>query len=166
MNDYDDGFFHYDDSYPPLCVQPPDHQKQDYNDSMEGVIISYLQESYKDGLKDPDTILPSGLSAGEAAVLYFRNINDKRKRTSFNNIDISYIIIQLANGIHRHMDIDVFENKSIFDKHINQNLFITKQYKRKLLPALKAYLKDSNLKTKGYTRKLKLVLGELKYRVN
>jgi hypothetical protein len=162
MNKQDDGFFHYNDNFPPLCIKPPKHQEIEFNDCMEnGVIITYLQESYKDGIKDPNNILPSGLSAGEAAVLYFRDINDKRKKSLYTSVDVQNVINQIIENMNIHMGIDVKDTRYIFDKYINQNIFHSKQYKKRVLPALKAYLKDVNMKSKGYTHKLKNVLNDV-----
>jgi hypothetical protein len=161
MNSNDDGFFHYNDTFPPLCIRPPLHQEKDYTLAMEGVIVSYLQESYKDGLKHSDNILPSGLSAGEAAVIYFRNSNLKKKPPVSESCDIENVIEQIISNIYTFMDIDVWQHKEVFNRHINEDLFRSKIYKRKIIPALKAYLKEIDMKSRGYTHKLKNILQNI-----
>ena len=94
MNDDDNGFFEYNKNYPPLFIKPPVHQEVDYKQSMEGSITSYLQDSKTTGTKHPDAILPNGMCAGEAGVLYFREINHKRKKDS--HIDLKICIYLLA----------------------------------------------------------------------
>lgn len=80
MNPADDGYFHYNGNFPPLYVEPPETQKKDYEKEMENALLTYLQESYKTGIKDSNAILSSGLSAGEAGVLYIRRLRDKRRK--------------------------------------------------------------------------------------
>jgi hypothetical protein len=161
MDERDDGFFHYDVNYPPLCVRPPYGQQSDLEAGMEGVIISFLQDSYKDGQKDPLTILPSGISAGEAAVLYFREIHDKRHKINFTSVEIEHLILYVIHCIDVYMNINVYDHKHVFDKYINANLFQSQQYKKSLLQTLKSYLTAVNLKTKGYTQKLKLIVRKI-----
>lgn len=160
MDTSDDGYFHYNDKFPPICFKPPYWQESDYEQGMDGAILGYLQESYKDGLKDPNTILPSGLSAGEAAVLYIRD-TDRRRNGCYSNPEIQLIIDQLKICIFKHMGINVNNNQYIFEKHVNNSLFFCKQYKKHLLPALKAYLKEMDSKSKGYTYKLKQIISEI-----
>jgi hypothetical protein len=156
MDHHDDGFFHYNDQYPPLCiVQPPMIERP----SMEGVIGSYLQESYKDGLKHSETILPSGLTAGEAAVLYFRDLNDKNSDSS--NLDFKKIKTDIANSIFLNMAIDCSKYQKEFDAHITESIFGTPQSKNKLIAAIKCFLKSTHQKKKGYTRCLSKVLSDI-----
>lgn len=163
MNQNDDGYFHYNDEYPPLCIRPPTHQQPDFDSAMNRAIIDYLQDSYKNGLKDADTILDSGLSAGEAAVLYFRLVNNKRKPRHQLKFDIEEVIKKTMQSIETHMGFDVHAYIPEFEKHINPSLFQSKQYKRKFLPAIKAFLDDTNMKTKGYTHRLKKVMQDMSH---
>jgi hypothetical protein len=159
MNIVDDGFFHYDMKYPPLFIRPPFHQQDQYKASMEGAIVSFLQESYRNGIKDPNNILPSGLSAGEAAVHFVRDLNDKRKKTSETFVEINTIIEETLQSVQINMDINIAgKTKILFYRYINPDLFKSKQYKRKFLPALKSFLEEMNLKFKGYTHKLRQVM--------
>jgi hypothetical protein len=163
MDESDNGYFTYDDRYPPICVKPPENQLNDYKESMEGAVTSYLQESYKDGLKHEDTILPNGLAVGEAGIFYFRELNHKRRKIEKCSMDVLQIMDRITDSIQKHMgfNIKTSEYQSVFEKHINHKLFKTKQYKRKLLPALKLFLTEINMKTKGYTSKLRNVMSEI-----
>jgi len=163
MDTRDDGYFVYDDNFPPMCVKPPSDQVDDFKESMDGAVTAYLQESYKDGPKHEDTVLPNGLSAGEAGVLYFRELNQKRRKSEKMSIDVMKIIQRIASSLHRHMGIDVSQPRCdvIFTKYINPDLFQTKQYKRTLMPAIKSFLSEVNMKTKGYTSKLRNVMSDI-----
>jgi hypothetical protein len=79
------------------------------------------------------------------------------------NIDACKIIQKIVSSLRRHMAIDVTQPRCevIFRKYINPELFQTKQYKRTLMPAIKAFLKEVNMKTKGYTSKLRNVMGDI-----
>src|SRR5437762_9871636 len=72
MDDTDNGLFEYDYGFLPLCVRPPASQLPMYRKAMETCVIDYLRDSYQHGLKHANTILPSGCSAGEAGVDFFR----------------------------------------------------------------------------------------------
>lgn len=163
MDENDTGYFTYDDRYPPICVKPPEAQLPDYKEAMEGAVTSYLQESYKDGIKHEDTILSNGLAVGEAGVFYFRELNHKRRKIEKCSMDVLQIMDNITASIKKHMEIDIrtSQYQSIFEKHINHKLFKTKQYRRKLLPALKLFLTEINMKTKGYTSKLRNVMTEI-----
>lgn len=52
---------------------------------MRGVINSFLQDSYKFGLKHENAILSNGLSVGEAAMLYLREIALQRQHVSHHH---------------------------------------------------------------------------------
>jgi len=163
MDENDTGYFIYDDRYPPICIKPPENQLNEYKDSMEGAVTGYLQESYKDGLKHEDTILSNGLAVGEAGVFYFRELNNKRRRIEKCSMDAIQIMDNITDSILKHMGIEIKSSpyQAVFEKHINHKLFKTKQYKRKLLPALKLFLAEVNMKSKGYTSKLRNVLAEI-----
>jgi hypothetical protein len=163
MDEEDDGYFHYDDRYAPLCTKPPPHQLSDFQNSMQGVVTQYLQESYKDGVKHTDAVLSNGLCAGEAAVLYLREQNSKRSRAERINHWQQALLQKIAQALWEHMEIDARQPRftHTFQKHINQDLFAEKQYQRRLMPAIKAFLKEVNMKTKGYTYKLRQIMSEL-----
>lgn len=157
MNAKDTGYFQYDDRYPPLCVTAVTHVDERMIDTQ---ITDYLQESYRSGIKHVDTILSSGLSAGEAGVIYIRKLNNKRRRNGQTVVDVNSVRKHVAESLYRHMGIDVYSSVYIdtFQRHVSKEIFQTNQYRRKLMQAIKQFLKDVNLKTKGYTAKLRNVM--------
>jgi len=162
MNESDNGMFEYNLNYPPLCVKPHPHEMNDFKSSMNTAVTSYLQDSYRDGLKHEDTILASGLSSGEAGVLYFRELNHKRMKCEKSLVDVNRYLDVIAKSLEKHLGVDVCRFKSVFDKHINVKLFQTKQFFRKVNPAIKLFLKEIDMKTKGYTSKLKSVMHDVR----
>ena len=170
MNANDDGFFHYNAEFPPLNVEPPMWQRETFKDCMQqGVILAYLQESYKFGLKDCNTVLPCGLTAGEAAVLYFRTSNKKpNSRLTPSNLkpvktaDNEYVQ-RTATGLREHMGIDVSKEplQTLFACHFNAQLFDSRQWKKNFQTTLKTFLGAANLRIKGYTSKLKIVVEDV-----
>lgn len=157
----EDEFFRYDDSYPPLCIKPPSDQENDFKLAMEGAVTRYLQDSYKNGLKHEHAILDNGLSAGEAGMFYFRELYHKRRKIERVNIDIDKLILHIRGAMFTHMNIDVGQHEKFFRRHIHPKIFQNRQYKRTLTPAIKAFLKDINMKTKGYTSKLRNVMADI-----
>lgn len=75
MNSSDDGYFYYDMNTPPLCF------KHTVARDVDKDVIQYLQQSYRFGEKHENTLLPCGLTAGEAAMLYFRQLYQKRGKS-------------------------------------------------------------------------------------
>lgn len=120
----------------------------------------YLQESYKEGVKHEDAILASGLSAGEAGVLYFRKLNSKRRKVYKADVNVDKVLFHVGESLRRHMDIDINSKpiRPIFLRCMNAEVFETKQYRRRLMQAIKMFLKEINMKTKGYTSKLRNVM--------
>jgi hypothetical protein len=172
MDANDNGFFVYSDKYPPICVAPPKHQEKDFSLSMNRAVTHYLRESYEHGLKHPDVILPCGLAVREAAVLYFRDLNVKRK-LSEKQVNFCDFITKLINdSLIKHMDIHVqnVEYMHIFDEIItpcvkayegNDHFFF-----KKLTIQLKQFIKHINRTEKGYTIKLKNVVDEINSNLN
>ena len=166
----DDGLFHYDTDFPPLNVEPPRWQQATFRDCMQkGVILGYLQDSYRFGLKEANTVLPCGLTAGEAAVLYFRNANKKHDTHSSQTIaktpralDNEYLQ-RTATGLREHMGIDVSKDplKTLFECHFNVLLFESRNWKKNFQTTIKTFLGAANLRIKGYTAKLKLVVEDV-----
>ena len=161
----DNGFFTFDNNYPPFFIKPPSNQEKDCKESMQGIVTQYLQESYKDGIKHPDAILRNGLSAGEAGMIYFRELNEKRKKSGQED-DIVYsqhLIRVIAEALNKHMNINVYVSpfKDKFQTFINNDLFDSAHCKKKVMPAIKMFLNSTNMKTKGYTAKLRLVMADV-----
>lgn len=166
MDSADKGFFDYDDRYPPFCVR--DVRTRVPDEVVDGQITQYLQESYKEGIKHANAILPSGLSAGEAGVMYLRKMNNKRRRTDKIDLDVDQLLAQVADSLQRHMDIDVTSapHRAIFQRHLTSEVFQTKQYRRKMMQAIKSFLKEANMKSKGYTAKLRNVMTSINAQIN
>lgn len=165
MDDDDDGYFHYDVNYPPLYVKPPAHQENDFTATMKRAVLQYLQESYKIGIKHSQNITESGLSAGEAGVLYLRQITKKKKKQRniqlFNQQKNRHLLDLLKRRMKQYMKIDTDKTASIWNKHVTVELLGCKQQKKVLLTAIKAYLAEINQKTKGYTLKLNNLINSL-----
>lgn len=159
MDSTDYGFFEYDPNYPPICIKPPQNQVPEYKQAMEGAITSYLQDSYKDGLKHEDAILPNGLAVGEAGVFYFRELHNKRRKPEKQYPELNPIIEKIIQSIKHHMNIYV--SWDAIEHTLTPKLFQTKQYPKKLLMILKKILSDMNMKTKGYTSKLKQIIQDI-----
>jgi hypothetical protein len=157
MYQEDTGYFVYDDQFPPLCVR---ERKQTNKENLDTDIIEYLQESYKEGLKHEDAILKSGLSAGEAGVIYLRKLNNKRRRVNSTDVNVDTLKMHVAESLRRHMDVDVFSPDLVdaFNKYVTADVLQTNVHRRKLVHALKLFLREINLKTKGYTAKLRNVM--------
>ena len=163
MDSDDTGFFVYDSAYPPICVRPPPELASEYKEPMDGTVTAYLQESYREGTKHEDAVLSNGLTAGEAGVLYFRELKCKRRKCERTNPDISRVMEYVRHALHKHMGISFSDTTydAVFNRHITPDIFTTKQYKRVLTPAIKLFLKEINMKTKGYTSKLRNVISDI-----
>jgi hypothetical protein len=157
------GVFKYDMAYPPICIKPPDNQILDYSQSMNGLITSYLQSTYRDGLKHDLTMMPFGITAGEAAVIYFRDLHHKRRRVEKTPVNNAYLRERVSKSLNKYMGINVLHNdiQPIFDRHLPVSLFGTRNYMKKLIPALKSFLLEINMKSKGYGIKLKALMKDL-----
>ncbi len=165
MDEHDDGKFVYDFNYPPLCIKPVDDaQLADYKSAMNGAVVSYLQDSHKDGIRPENAILPNGLSAGEAAVLYFRELNSKRRKLNEDSERVHAIISTLIDSLKTHFQLDVHQDRyeSVFDSHVSSQLLSgSKPLLKNVTIALKSFLKAINHRPKGYISKLKLVLKDI-----
>ena len=161
MDELDDGFFAYNDGHPPLCVIPPPEQEEDCQKSMNNAVITFLKNSYHEGIKNENNILSNGLTVGEASVLYFREMNKRGKDKK--NVNYPKIILMIWKSLQKHFELTGQEDdcKQMFNKHINSKLFETKRYSRKILPAIKLFLNEINMKTKGYCAKLKSVMNDI-----
>ena len=161
MDSRDNGYFVYNDKYPPLCIQT---QTQLDAESVNQSVLHFLQESYKDGLKDPCAILPSGLSAGEAAVFYIRGMNDRRLRPDDEEKDpLNYegVIDFIRQCLSKSLQVEVSEHQSIFDKFINPAFFQQKNFKKNLMSAIKGFLGEIGKKSKGYTSEVKHLVRQI-----
>lgn len=164
MDPNDQGYFVYNDAFPPLCVKPPSPQLSDYEQAMNGAINRYLQDSLRTGLKTAHTVLPNGLTAGEAGVIHFRGANLKRRqRESPAGLNRQAVLARLTELLQEHFHVD-FGNPDIqsqYTEYMEKVHFSVKNYKRVMTQAIKTFLTMLNLKTKGYTSKLRQVMTGL-----
>ncbi len=129
----------------------------------QGVILSYLRDSHRSGVKEANTILPCGLTAGEAAVLYFRQMNQKQsvERTVETPVKPDNEYYQkTVTSLLEHMGVDVRAPhlSTLFECHFNHSFFENKNWKKNFQMTLKTFLGAANMRSKGYTAKLKLVV--------
>lgn len=164
MDPNDPGYFGYNDAFPPLCVRPPGPQLPAYEQAMNGAINKYLQDSLRTGLKSAHTVLPNGLTAGEAGVIHFRGANLKRRqRESPTGVERQDVLARLAELLQEHFQVD-FNNPDIqsqYNEYMEKVHFTAKNHRRVLTQAVKTFLVMLNLKTKGYTSKLRQVMTSL-----
>jgi len=154
----DSNHFEYDDNYPPLCIKESKTAQQP--ELTQKTVMNYLHESYKDGIKHENVILSNGLSVGEAAVFYFREVNHKRQKclTDDNPHELRS---KLESSINYHFNVKLKENQrwhTLFQQTFTMK---TLRNKKRILPALKSFLTQINLKSKGYTAKVREIIQEL-----
>lgn len=157
--------FVYDSRYPPICVQPPTDQMPECQRTMECAVTSYLKESYRHGLKHEHAILGSGLSAGEAGVLYFRDLHLKRhKQQSEPSVNLRELQDRLAEIVGRYFQINMNQHRESFNRHVDAQV-LEQNHRAKnhqsLPNAIKTFLAENGLKNKGYTNRLQHVFREL-----
>lgn len=170
MDPHDQGFFHYNDLYPPLCVEPAPQEVDLFRQAMDGAVTAYLQESYREGIKHENAILRNGLCVGEAALYYFRELHHKRRKCDFSNTEVQQIILSIQKLVEQLFNVDLQTGRPsvLFRKYINPSLFhgknqgpMSQPHARRILPALKNLLGDLNQKSKGYMVKLKKAMTEI-----
>src|SRR5688572_2228011 len=137
MNDIDDGFFHYDCNYPPLFIQPPESQKEQYRICLKTAIKNYLRSSYEKGLKHPNSLLDSGLTAGEAALLHFRDIKDRQMEPTN-----TAFLESIRQSIKVNMNFDPHDYQEIFHKHLLLVNPTDSNLEHKMLIGIKSFLKE------------------------
>ena len=111
MDPHDTGYFEYDDNYPPMCIKLNSGFNPSTINKIDNEIIAYLQDSYRTGLKHDHAILSCGLSAGEAGVLYFRKLNNKRRKLDKIDINVEKMIYNISESLERHMDINLHSHQ-------------------------------------------------------
>ena len=167
----DDGTMQYDTRYPPLFVKPPPHQEDDYKHVMKTAIASYLQESHRNGLKNPNNILDSGLQAGEAGWLRLRALHQNRKKANEDKpiihkekLDVQPFVecTKQALAAHMGLHIETDEQYEVFNYYITEELFLNRSaLTRKLRPALKKMITALGVKQRGYTTPLRSVVKDI-----
>jgi hypothetical protein len=163
MDPTDDGYFQYDQNFPPLCVRPPHTLSvHDFGTLVRQDIDAYINESCMHGIKDSGAVLPCGLTVGEAALIRLRSVSCCAKENPAANT----LATQIEHGLRSHMDIDVERWRTTFNKYISMisdsRRPNTDLHMRQFLTTLlKAFLQEINMKTRGYTRSLRMVIDGL-----
>ncbi len=154
MDENDDGYFHFDKNHPPMYIS---EDTKTNNEFIQESIKQYLRSSYQTGIKHPNAILDSGLTAGEAAMIYLRNFKDKQQSTvSLPLMESLSLIIQTRMGF------DPNEYQEAFNKHLQLSYPFDANIDTKLSYGLKAFLKEINKKPKGYTYLVKNIIQDIK----
>jgi len=171
MDPEDDGKFHYNLHYAPLCFKPPEHQIEDCQEIMKTAVADYLQQSYKNGGPFHEhVVLDTGLTAGEAGVLHYReSIQKRRKASDPLEMDRKIGLQIIIKALQDHMGISITGStdiKECFDRFVTSSVFEASNLNRQLLSTLKCFLKEANLKSKGYTSKLRLVIEQIERDIN
>jgi hypothetical protein len=156
MDEVDDGFFHYDYNHPPLFISPVESQSENYRICMKTAINQYLRSSYENGLKHPNSILDSTLTAGEAALLHFRNSKDQQ--TAPTN---TAFLDSIRQSIKNNMNFDPHDHQEIFHKHLLIVNPTDSNLEQKMVIGIKAFLKEVNQTPKGYTYILKKIIQDI-----
>jgi hypothetical protein len=155
MDEKDDGYFHFDKNHPPMYIA--EDEKAD-NEFIQDSIKQYLRSSYQNGIKHPNAILDSGLTAGEAAMIWLRNFKDKQQETTSLPLMESLSLI-----IKNRMGFDPNEYQEAFNKHLQISYPFDRNIDAKLSYGLKAFLKEINKKPKGYTYLVKNIILDIKH---
>lgn len=153
MDPSDTGTFEYDFAYLPLGIRPPDSQLHAFKKAMQSAVMDYLRESHSSGVKHPDAILASGMTAGEAAVQYFRQRGKVCQFEECPNLS-SFV----AQDVFKVMKLKIAE--PLFSKHVHQGIFSRPDFSRKLFLGLKAYFKEAGLRGKQYKTYLPTIVKD------
>jgi len=150
----DDGYFHYDPNCPPMFIQ---HAKQDDHATIQQAVMQYLRSSAQQGIKHHNAIMSSGLTPGEAAMLHFRDT--KEKQTDANPMPLQEL---LQASVLTHLGFDPMEFQESFQRHLDIDELNEQNLEHKLTCGLKAFLKEINKKSKGYTYVLKRIVQDIR----
>lgn len=157
MDEHDTGYIEYDNRFPPICIRPYEIDSYDVDAEMSGIVLQYLRESHREGIKHPNTVLPSGITVGEAAVYHLKDThNNKQEKKDQPRMSKSLDIFQkLMEVLEQDMDINMTHYEQIFIEYVNPDLFCSKNVDSlRLLHSIKAFLTRIDKKDKGYTLKL------------
>ncbi len=158
MDEEDTGQFEYNFEYVPLCVKPCESQLPAYKRAMTTAVIDYLRDSREHGMKPSNTILQSGLSVGEAAVLFIRQRGKACLGGSpLEEEDISEYV---ADCVSRHYKMVV--HRELFRKFVNAQTFARPEYAKKLLVGLKRFFKVSRVPKRKVMESIEQVLSDVK----
>jgi hypothetical protein len=150
----DDGYFHYDPACPPMFIQNSQPEDQA---TIQQAVIQYLRSSAQQGIRHHNAIMSSGLTPGEAAMLHFRDMKDKP-------CDVSAISLPelLQVSMRKHLGIEPNEFQECFQAHLDIAELNDQNLEQKLTTGLKAFLKEINKKSKGYTYALKHIVQDVR----
>jgi hypothetical protein len=164
MDEKDDGRFHYDLQQVPLCVCAAVNEP---HSSIKPYLLQYFHFNSKIAAPSHENaLLDSGLTMGEAAVLYFRYDACKKRRqldTSAGSEPYHHVI---ALALNEFMGIDVYSSPTTlqtFQKAMGAFWFTNQlsQSMKHLTTILKGLLQDLQLKSKGYTTQLRRVVEQV-----
>ncbi len=159
MDSDDNGFFEYNFQYLPLCVKPSEHQMLLQKEIMQSALINYLRDSHQNGMKHENAILPSGMSAGEAGVQYFRQ---RGKACLSKNEQTGYDLAQLVESrIMNDLEIQSLPCLDIFSKCITPGLFVNPHFSKKLVRSLRNYFKEIHIAQPMQQQIIEHVLSDL-----
>lgn len=161
MDEEDDGKFYYHLSSAPLCIHDTKHG---YTPPVRYDLNPYFQFSSRITTHE-DALLDSGMTMGEAAVIFFRTDLHKVRKDPSQNHDQPILDI-IAIALLENMQVDVYGNaeycaqfhKHLHDFHINHNLSLCMHT---LTTQLKFFLGAINRKSKGYTTQLRSVIDQV-----
>ena len=162
--------FTYNMDYAPLCIQTNHKESLPSGEMKQHVhqgITKFLQDSRQDGMKHPNAVLDNGMVAAEAAMLYLRQKNEKRRRVERLETDQdkqAQRIVDLRALLVRHWKLDLASPLvvSAFNHRFPLQLmqYSAPEITRPLTLAIKHFLGDVNLKRKGYTVLVRQVVKE------
>jgi hypothetical protein len=127
-----------------------------YRKAMDTCVIEYLRDSCQNGLKHANTILPSGCSAGEAGVDFFRKRGKVCTTAGTTPTDLSDVILQ---AVSNHLNVRC--SKDTVHKHIHSTQNVLR-CSRKLARQLKALFRELGVNRRLYCAKMPLILKEIK----
>lgn len=146
--------FQYTVLHVPSFFQPPDSQIAACQQVMKHAIRDYQRSSYKHGIKHPNALLESGLTAGEAAVITLARdgaTNEKVKNPL-------YFFLALRIDKYFNVNPDDYENAM---SHLILGDVSTPNLENRVQVAIKNFLRDIHYKSKGYTARIKTIVHEL-----
>lgn len=186
LNAFKDGKFKFDPFAYPMFIK--DQHTSAKPIPMQQAIEEYkhlLHDTHQHGFKETFAVLPSGATPGELCLMIARgaehslplredhsvsgqirdpdspfhdtsSTGDSKKDTQYD-----YVLHCVARNFLQRMSINVCESeqtKMLLQKYLTRSLLFSVDVEKKLMGVLKRFLKESGLKTKGYTSQLKLVV--------
>ena len=164
MDEHDNGRFEYDMTHAPLCVKPPAAQIPAFQKAMTSAVIDYLRDSHHHGIKHHNSILPNGLSAGEAGMIYFRQRGcfPKRGTPAEANHQMSheelmeYTLLSVTHHFH------IVVQRDLFFKFVNASTFSHVEIEKHLIRDLRRFFQKTKIRKKGTNALLRAVVKDVK----